>query len=225
VAAYNAGYASTGGIEGMMAQALSESDVRPNPFEQFAVWYDEAQRANLPEPDAMTLATATSDGRPSARMVLLKGFDERGFVFYTNYESGKGRVLEENPRAALILFWAELHRQIRIEGTVVHVSDEESDAYFRSRPKGSRIAALASNQSTVLDRREVLDARVAALTRQYGPGDGVGDHDVPRPAYWGGYRVVPETIEFWQGRRDRLHDRLLFTRRGTAEWDITRLSP
>jgi pyridoxamine 5'-phosphate oxidase len=225
VAAYNAGYTATGGIEGMMAQALNESDVRPNPFEQFAVWYDEAQRANLPEPDAMTLATAMSDGRPSARMVLLKGFDERGFVFYTNYESGKGRVLEENPRAALILFWAELHRQIRIEGTVVHVSDEESDAYFRSRPKGSRIAALASDQSSVLESREALDARVAALTRQYGPGDGVGDDDVPRPAYWGGYRVVPETIEFWQGRRDRLHDRLLFTRRGTGEWSMTRLSP
>jgi pyridoxamine 5'-phosphate oxidase len=225
VAAYNAGYTSTGGTDRMPAQALNESNVRPNPFEQFADWYDEAQQANLPEPDAMTLATATSDGSPSARMVLLKGFDERGFVFYTSYKSAKGRVLEENPRAALILFWAELHRQIRIEGRVVRVGDEESDAYFRSRPKGSRIAALASNQSTVLESREELDARVAELTRQYGEGDGVGDDDVPRPAYWGGYRVVPETIEFWQGRRDRLHDRLLFTRGSTGEWTISRLSP
>jgi pyridoxamine 5'-phosphate oxidase len=209
----------------MTQQTLSEGDVRPYPFEQFALWYDEAQRANLPEPNAMTLATTTSDGRPSARMVLLKGFDERGFVFYTNYESSKGRVLAENPRAALILFWAELHRQIRVEGTVVHVGEEESDAYFRSRPKGSRIAALASNQSTVLESRDALDTRVARLTRQYGQGDGVGDHDVPRPSYWGGYRVVPDAIEFWQGRRDRLHDRFLFTRRSDGEWGRTRLSP
>ena len=158
-------------------------------------------------------------------MVLLKGFDERGFVFYTNYQSGKGRVIEANPRAALILFWAKLHRQIRIEGTVAHVSVAESDAYFRSRPKGSRIAALASNQSEVLENRDQLDARVAELTQKYGAGDGVGDDDVPRPAHWGGYRVVPETIEFWQGRRDRLHDRLLFTRRSDGAWSMTRLFP
>jgi pyridoxamine 5'-phosphate oxidase len=209
----------------MTEQSLNEGQVRSNPIEQFALWYEEAQRAHLPEPDAMTLATATRAGRPSARMVLLKGFDERGFVFYTNYQSGKGRVIEANPRAALILFWAELHRQIRIEGTVAHVSDAESDAYFRSRPKGSRIAALASNQSEVLENRDQLDARVAELTQKYGAGDGVGDDDVPRPAHWGGYRVVPETIEFWQGRRDRLHDRLLFMRRSDGAWSMTRLFP
>lgn len=209
----------------MKEQSLNERDMRPGPFEQFALWYDEAQRANLPEPDAMTLATATRHGRPSARMVLLKGFDHRGFVFYTNYESDKGRVLEENPQAALVLFWAELHRQIRIEGTVEHVSAGESDAYFRSRPKGSRIAALASHQSRVLENRDVLDARVAELTRQYGPGDGVGDDAVPRPPYWGGYRVAPEVIEFWQGRRDRLHDRVQFTRRSDGQWKRARLSP
>jgi pyridoxamine 5'-phosphate oxidase len=209
----------------MTEQSLNEGQVRSNPIEQFALWYEEAQQAHLPEPDAMTLATTTRDGRPSARMVLLKGFDERGFVFYTNYQSGKGRVIEANPRAALILFWAELHRQIRIEGTVAHVSDAESDAYFRSRPKGSRIAALASNQSEVLENRDQLDARVAELTQKYGAGDGVGDDDVPRPAHWGGYRVVPETIEFWQGRRDRLHDRLLFMRRSDGAWSMTRLFP
>jgi pyridoxamine 5'-phosphate oxidase len=209
----------------MTEQSLNEGQVRSNPIEQFALWYEEAQRAHLPEPDAMTLATATRAGRPSARMVLLKGFDERGFVFYTNYQSGKGRVIEANPRAALILFWAELHRQIRIEGTVAHVSDAESDAYFRSRPKGSRIAALASNQSEVLENRDQLDARVAEFTQKYGAGDGAGDDDVPRPAHWGGYRVVPETIEFWQGRRDRLHDRLLFMRRSDGAWSMTRLFP
>lgn len=209
----------------MTEQSLNEGQVRSNPIEQFALWYEEAQRAHLPEPDAMTLATATRAGRPSARMVLLKGFDERGFVFYTNYQSGKGHVIEANPRAALILFWAELHRQIRIEGTVAHVSDAESDAYFRSRAKGSRIAALASNQSEVLENRDQLDARVAELTQKYGAGDGVGDDDVPRPAHWGGYRVVPETIEFWQGRRDRLHDRLLFMRRSDGAWSMTRLFP
>lgn len=209
----------------MTEQSLTEEQIRSNPFEQFALWYEEAQQAHLPEPDAMTLATATSEGRPSARMVLLKGFDERGFVFYTNYQSAKGRELEENPQAALIVFWAELHRQIRIEGSVVHVTAAESDEYFRSRPKGSRIAALASNQSKVLEHRVRLDARVAELTQKYGPGDGVGDDDVPRPAHWGGYRVIPERIEFWQGRRDRLHDRLLFTHGNTGQWAISRLFP
>jgi pyridoxamine 5'-phosphate oxidase len=209
----------------MTEQSLTEEQIRSNPFEQFALWYEEAKQAHLPEPDAMTLATATGEGRPSARMVLLKGFDERGFVFYTNYQSAKGRELEGNPQAALILFWAELHRQIRIEGSVVHVTAAESEAYFRSRSKGSRIAALASNQSEVLENRERLDARVAELTRMYGSGDGVGDDDVPRPPHWGGYRVVPERIEFWQGRRDRLHDRLLFTRDNTGQWSISRLFP
>lgn len=209
----------------MTEQSLNEHDVRPDPFDQFASWYDEMRRSGQPEPEAMTLATATNDGRPSARMVLLKGFDQRGFVFFTNYDSAKGRVLEMNPRAALIFFWADLHRQIRIEGSVVHVGPEESDAYFRSRPKGSRIAALASNQSAILLDRATLDARVQELTHIYGSGDAVGDDDVPRPAYWGGYRVVPESIEFWQGRRDRLHDRLVYTRGSDGDWSIHRLYP
>lgn len=209
----------------MPEQTLHETDMRTDPFEQFAAWYGEVQQAKLPEPEAMMLATTTRDGHPSARMVLLKRFDQRGFVFYSNYESAKGRDLAENPRAALVLFWAELHRQIRIEGTAVHVTDEESDVYFRSRPKGSRIAALASQQSTVLKDRTELDARVAELTQQYGEGDGTGDDDVPRPAYWGGYCVIPETIEFWQGRRDRLHDRLVYVRGSGGVWTIERLSP
>ena len=209
----------------MTDETLDEGAIHSDPFEQFGLWFEEAATLTVPDPNAMTLATTTRDGRPSARMVLLKEYDHRGFVFYTNYESHKGRELEENPRAALVLFWAELHRQIRIEGTVERVSSEESDAYFRSRPKGSRIAALASNQSTVLDSRASLDARVADLTRQYGAGDGIGDDDVPRPPYWGGYRVVPAAIEFWQGRRDRLHDRLVFRRLPHGDWDLIRLSP
>ncbi len=200
------------------APALRESDADPDPFVQFDRWYRAALDAQLPEPNAMTLATSTPDGRPSARIVLLKGYDTCGFVFYTNYESRKGGDLAANPRAALILFWPQLHRQIRIEGRVERVTEAESDAYFGSRAPGSQIAARASRQSQVLDGRAELDRRVEELATAYPEGD------VPRPRYWGGFRVRPEVFEFWQGRPSRLHDRLLYRPAGD-EWRIDRLSP
>lgn len=197
---------------------LAESDVAPDPVEQFRRWFDETLAANLHEPNAMTVATATPDGRPSARVVLLKGFDGRGFVFYTNYEGRKGRELEENPRAALLFYWGELERQVRIEGSVSRVSEEESDAYFTGRPRGSRLGALASEQSRVIESREVLEDRVERLEAEY------EGSDVPRPAFWGGYRVEPEVVEFWQGRENRLHDRIVY-RRGAGGWRTERLQP
>ena len=198
---------------------LYESDLHPDPFSQFGRWFDEAQHAGLVEPNAMTLATASRDGMPSARMVLLKGYDARGFVFYTNYESAKARDLESNPRAALVFWWGALQRQIRISGSVGRVDTAESDAYFASRPLGSRLGAIASRQSSVLDGRETLEKMVQELTTRY---DGA---EVPRPAHWGGYRLAPHSIEFWQGRADRLHDRLRYRRDGGNEWHIERLSP
>ncbi|QIN82021.1 pyridoxamine 5'-phosphate oxidase [Rubrobacter tropicus] len=197
---------------------LTESDVDPDPVRQFGRWFDAALAAGLHEPNAVTVATSTLDGRPSARVVLLKGFDERGFVFYTNYEGRKGREIEENPRAALLFYWGELERQVRIEGSVSRVSEEESDAYYASRPRGSRLGALASEQSRVIGGREVLEKRVEALEAEY------EGRDVPRPAFWGGYRVEPEVIEFWQGRENRLHDRI-FYRREDGGWKIGRLQP
>lgn len=201
-------------------RGLSESDVDADPMRQFAVWFEEAIRADLPEPNAMTLATATPQGLPSARMVLIKGYDARGFVLYTNYESRKGDELLANPYAALVFFWPELERQIRIEGRVERVTAEESDAYFASRPRGSRIGAWASHQSRVLPSREPLEARVRELETQY-PDESA---PIPRPPYWGGYRVVPDVVEFWQGRPSRLHDRLRYRRAGDT-WVIERLSP
>jgi pyridoxamine 5'-phosphate oxidase len=197
---------------------LAESDVAADPIEQFRRWFDAALDAGLHEPNAMTVATATRDGRPSARVVLLKGFDERGLVFYTNYEGRKGREIEENPRAALLFYWGELERQVRVEGPVSRVPEEESDAYYASRPRGSRLGAWASEQSRTAEGRGVLEGRIRDLEAEY------EGREVPRPPFWGGYRVEPEVVEFWQGRENRLHDRIVY-RRKDGGWEIQRLQP
>jgi pyridoxamine 5'-phosphate oxidase len=199
--------------------SLGETDVDPDPIRQFALWFDEACESGNPEFNAMTLATATPDGRPSARMVLLRGADERGFAFFTNYESRKARELEANPLAALVFFWHELERQVRIEGRVERVSAKESDTYFQSRPQGARIGAWASPQSQVIAGRDVLEAKFAEIESRH------QGESIPRPANWGGYRLVPHSIEFWQGRPNRLHDRLRYTRRPAGSWVIERLAP
>jgi pyridoxamine 5'-phosphate oxidase len=198
---------------------LKESDLDPNPFKQFDTWFQQALAAGLPEPNAMTLATATLDGKPSARIVLLKGLDERGFVFFTNYESQKGRELSANPQAALVCYWIELERQVRINGRATCVSATESEEYFRSRPLGSQLGAWASQQSQVVDGRETLEDRLEQLTQEY------QSKPIPLPPYWGGYRVAPDMLEFWQGRPNRLHDRLRYTLQPGNKWLIERLSP
>jgi pyridoxamine 5'-phosphate oxidase len=194
---------------------LANSD----PIKLFKNWFDAAVRAGLKEPNAMTLATATRGGKPSARMVLLKGFDQRGFVFYTNYNSRKGRELGQNPHAALVLFWQQLERQIRITGRVTKVSAEESDTYFHSRPLGSRFSASISKQSSVIASRTELLQKLKKIEEKYPQGD------PPRPIHWGGYRVHPNEIEFWQGGKFRLHDRLRYRLRRDGTWTVDRLSP
>ncbi|BCX12634.1 MAG: pyridoxine/pyridoxamine 5'-phosphate oxidase [Thermosynechococcus sp.] len=198
-------------------QRLLESEAAEDPIEQFRLWFTEAVNAELPEPNAMTLATVGLDGMPAARLVLLKEVDDRGFVFFTNYRSRKGRELAAHPKAALVFWWAELERQVRIEGNVEQISAAESDAYFQSRPLGSRWGAWASQQSEVLESYAELEARLAAVEARYG-------ENVPRPEHWGGYRVLPTLIEFWQGRPNRLHDRLCYRRQGD-HWQRVRLYP
>ncbi|MDZ8259707.1 pyridoxamine 5'-phosphate oxidase [Nostoc sp. ChiQUE01b] len=200
-------------------EGLSELEVELNPFIQFKKWFDQALAAQLPEPNAMTIATATPDGKPSARMVLLKNFDERGFTFFTNYNSHKGQELAENPQAALVFWWAELERQVRISGYVEKVSETESDQYFHSRPTNSRLGAWVSNQSEVIESREVLERRLQEFQSKY------ENQEIFRPPHWGGLRVIPTEIEFWQGRPSRLHDRLLYSRLDNGTWNIERLSP
>jgi pyridoxamine 5'-phosphate oxidase len=199
---------------------FDETHVLADPLDQFRRWFEEASLASPElEPTAMTLATATPDGRPSARMVLLKGLDRGGFAFYTNRRSRKGRELEQNPRAALVFHWPAIERQVRVEGTVERLTDAESDAYFASRPPGARLSATASPQSEVVADRAALEERVAALRTR------VGDAPADRPEHWGGYRLVPQVIEFWQGRPDRLHDRLVYTLSATGAWSLARLAP
>jgi pyridoxamine 5'-phosphate oxidase len=197
---------------------LTESGADADPVEQFRKWFEEALAADLHEPNAMTLATATSGGRPSVRIVLLKGFDERGFVFYTNYEGRKARELEDNPYCALVFYWGELERQVRVEGRASRIPKEESDAYFDSRPRGSRLGAWVSEQSRTIESREALEDRLRELEERY---EGA---EIPRPPFWGGYRVEPDSVEFWQGRENRLHDRLIY-RRSERGWKIERLQP
>jgi pyridoxamine 5'-phosphate oxidase len=197
---------------------LSEATVHPDPIEQFRSWFEAAQASSEVQPSAIALATAARDGKPSARIVLLKGFTEAGFTFFTNYDSRKGRELEENPQAALVCYWASLERQVRIEGTVTRLSGEESDAYFATRPFGSRLSTWVSAQSRVIPDRATLERRMEELRKQY-------QEDVPRPPHWGGYVLAPSSIEFWQGRADRLHDRIRYTRAGDGSWRIERLAP
>ena len=198
--------------------SLTERDVDADPIRQFERWFADALSAQVLEPNAMTLATATRDGSPSARIVLLKGVDAHGFTFFTDYRSRKGAELTENPLAALTFLWKEIERQVRIAGVVSRVSSAESEAYFRSRPPGSRLGAWASHQSAVIASREALEERLRDVTRQF-PTD-----DIPLPPHWGGFRVVPDEVEFWQGRPSRLHDRLRYHREPSG-WQIERLSP
>ncbi len=198
---------------------LSEDFVFKNPIEQFEKWFGEAVLANLIEPNAMTLATSNIDYKPSARMVLLKGIDKGSFIFFSNYNSRKGRELLWNPYAALLFFWNQLHRQVRIEGRVTKISAEESDKYFHSRPVGSKLSAFISPQSEVIESRELLEKKLSGAEKIF------AGKEIPRPDNWGGYKVIPHTIEFWQGRTNRLHDRILFTLINQGEWKLERLAP
>lgn len=198
---------------------LSEKEVAPDPVSQFSRWFSEAMASGITEPNAMTLATATADGKPSARIMLLKGFEEKGFIFYTNYLSRKGQEITKNPSAALVFFWQELERQVRIEGTIEKIDEKESERYFHSRPRGSQIGAHASPQSREISGRDVLQKNLEQLEEKY--GDTV---QIPKPPHWGGYLVKPSYIEFWQGGQGRLHDRIAY-RLKNSYWEIIRLAP
>jgi pyridoxamine 5'-phosphate oxidase len=200
-------------------QILLEKDIASNPITQFAKWWTEVLETAIIEPNAMTLATASTDGMPSARIVLLKGFDENGFVFYTNYESYKALQMNENPKACLVFFWKEIERQVRVVGLASKISPHESDEYFASRPEGSRIGAWASPQSQVIENRDWLDKRYTILTSE------MKNIKIERPPHWGGYVVKPVIVEFWQGRSSRLHDRIQYTLNEDGDWKIERLAP
>jgi len=205
--------------EDYQAKSLSVEEVAAHPAQQFDRWFLEAMKSEVREPNAMTLATCTKAGRPSARTVLLKAYDEKGFVFYTNYNSKKGKELEENPFAAMVFCWLDLERQIRIEGKIEKISPEASNQYFQSRPKGSQIGAWASPQSDVISDRGLLEKNVKNLEVKYKDADAL-----PRPEHWGGYRLVPDVVEFWQGRSSRLHDRICYRLDG-EQWTLERLAP
>lgn len=202
-----------------MRESLSESDVHAHPFRQFDRWWAEALKADIDEVNAMTLSTLSASGFPGSRIVLLKGYDDQGFVWYTNYESRKGKELAAHPKASLLLFWKELERQVRIEGICEQVSAEESDAYFNARPEGSRIGAWASPQSQPIESREILDRNIADISERF------SDTPIYRPPHWGGYRLRPVMMEFWQGRPSRLHDRIRYDLTDSDGWKITRLAP
>jgi pyridoxamine 5'-phosphate oxidase len=200
------------------AHGLRRAELHHDPLEQFATWFSTAVNSALPDANAISLATATPHGRPSVRVVLLKSFDHNGFVFFTNYRSSKGRELEANPQAAFVVYWVQLERQIRVAGRVEKISRAESEAYFHSRPRGSQLGAWVSHQSEVIDARRMLEARLSELEERF------ADQEIPCPEHWGGYRVKPERIEFWQGRPNRLHDRFRYTPQGES-WRIDRLAP
>jgi len=201
------------------AMTLDEKEVDANPLRQFVLWFDQATQACLPEPNAMTLATADSKGRPSARIVLLKELDEAGFIFFTNYHSQKGRHLEENPYASIVFNWIGLQRQVRIAGRVEKIPPDQSDAYFAQRPRSSQLGAVVSPQSHPLPNREILDNLYREAERKY------HNQSIPRPEFWGGYRLLPHSLEFWQGRASRLHDRIIYTFVESSSWEICRLAP
>jgi len=198
---------------------LDENEIDRDPIRQFQIWFDDAISAKIPMPEAMTLATATPDGMPAARMVLLKQVDQDGFVFFTNYRSAKAQQLDANPHAALVFYWHQLERQVRVEGSVVRISQQESHEYFQTRPRESQIGAWVSEQSTVITGRDVLEQRARELEGLY------CDREIDCPEHWGGYRVIPERIEFWKGRVGRLHDRILYERDSGGLWTISRLAP
>ena len=201
------------------AATLSEKDTKGDPINQFEQWFNEALAAKLHEPNAMTLATATTSGKPSARIVLLKGFNQSGFIFYTNYLSRKGKEITKNPQGAITFFWGELERQVRIEGTIEKLSKEDSERYFHSRPKGSQIGAVVSPQSQEIDSRDGLEKKWNELEAEY------TDKEVPKPSFWGGYILNPQLVEFWQGRSSRLHDRILYKKIDKKTWKKVRLAP